>query len=179
MSNSPRGAAPSRQPTARRLPVDTRRHPARVGSPGFAAVLSGLLPGLGQIYEDRWVKGILMIILPVFAITLGGAFVAYADPLTAFVLQHAPLVTFLLLASALVFHLYVIADAFAGKLRRLRGRMAVEYALLALVTVALIAGYGTIYRQSAPWASVAARMFAPFAAQAVAPAAAPELAPPS
>src|SRR5216684_1561831 len=138
MSNSPRGAAPSRQPTARRLPVDTRRHPARVGSPGFAAVLSGLLPGLGQIYEDRWVKGILMIILPVLAITLGGAFVAYADPLTAFVLQHAP-----------------------------------------LVTLALIAGYGTIYRQSAPWASVAARMFAPFATKAVAPPTAPEQEAPS
>jgi LCP family protein required for cell wall assembly len=150
-----------------------------VGSPGFAAVLSGLLPGLGQIYEDRWVKGILMIILPVLAITLGGAFVAYADPLTAFVLQHAPLVTFFILGSALVFHLYVVADAFAGKLRRLRGRMAVEYTVLALVTLALIAGYGTIYRQSAPWASLAARMFAPFAAQAVAPAAAPELTAPS
>jgi len=179
MSNSPRGAAPSRQPTARRLPVDTRRHPARVGSPGFAAVLSGLLPGLGQIYEDRWVKGILMIILPVLAITLGGAFVAYADPLTAFVLQHAPLVTFVLIGSALVFHLSVVADAFAGRLGKLRGRMAVEYAVLALVTLALIAGYGTIYRQSAPWASVAARMFAPFATKAVAPPTAPEQEAPS
>jgi LCP family protein required for cell wall assembly len=142
-------------------------------------VLSGLLPGLGQIYEDRWVKGILMIILPVFAITLGGAFVAYADPLTAFVLQHAPLVTFVLVGSALVFHLYVVADAFAGRLRKLRGRMAVEYAVLALVTLALIAGYGTIYRQSAPWASLAARMFAPFATKAVAPPTAPEQEAPS
>src|SRR6266850_2521269 len=179
MSNFPRGAAPSRQPTARRLPADARRPPARVGSPGFAAVLSGLLPGLGQIYEDRWVKGILMIILPVFAITLGGAFVAYADPLTAFVLQHAPLVTFVLVGSVLVFHLYVVADAFAGRLRKLRGRMAVEYAVLALVTLALIAGYGTIYRQSAPWASLAARMFAPFATKAVAPPTAPEQEAPS
>jgi len=150
-----------------------------VGSPGFAAVLSGLLPGLGQIYEDRWVKGILMIILPVLAITLGGAFVAYADPLTAFVLQHAPLVTFVLIGSALVFHLSVVADAFAGRLGKLRGRMAVEYAVLALVTLALIAGYGTIYRQSAPWASVAARMFAPFATKAVAPPTAPEQEAPS
>jgi LCP family protein required for cell wall assembly len=179
MSNFPRGAAPSRQPAARRLPVDARRPPVRVGSPGFAAVLSGLLPGLGQIYQDRWVKGILMIILPVFAITLGGAFVAYADPLTAFVLQHAPLVTFVLVGSALVFHLYVVADAFAGRLRKLRGRMAVEYAVLALVTLALIAGYGTIYRQSAPWAGLAARMFAPFATKAVAPPTAPEQEAPS
>ena len=170
MSNLPRGAAPGRQPPARQLPSE-------IGSPGFAAVLSGLLPGLGQTYEDRWVKGILMLILPVLAFTLAGAFVAYADPLTAFVLQHAPLVTFLVIAVTLTFHLYVVADAFAGHLHRLRGRLAIDYAVLALVTIGLIAGYGTIYRQSAPWANLTARMFAPFAAQAVAPVT-PEAAPP-
>src|SRR5216683_2227524 len=147
MSNLPRGGVPVRQPSARLLPSE-------VGSPGFAAVLSGLLPGLGQFYEGRWVKGLLMLILPVFAVTLGLAFVAYADPLTAFVLQHAPLVTFVLIGAALMFHLYVVGDAFAGRLGRLRGRMAFDYAVLALVTLALIAGYGTIYRQSAPWASL-------------------------
>ncbi len=171
MSNLPRGAVPSRQRTARRLPAD-------VGSPGFAALLSGLLPGLGQIYLDRWVKGILMLILPLFAFTLSGAFVAYADPLTAFVLQHAPLVTFLVVGAMLAFHLYVVGDAFAGRLRRLRGRMAIDYLVLALVTLALVAGYGTIYRQSAPWANLAARMFAPFAAKAVTPIG-PEAPPPA
>ncbi len=120
-----------------------------------------------------------MLILPVFAVTLGLAFVAYADPLTAFVLQHAPLVTFVLIGAALMFHLYVVGDAFAGRLGRLRGRMAFDYAVLALVTLALIAGYGTIYRQSAPWASLAARMFAPFAAKAVATSTSPEAAPPA
>lgn len=144
----------------------TARRPVRadVGSPGFAAVLSGLLPGLGQVYEDRWVKGILMLFLPIFAIALTGAFVAFADPLTSFVLRNAPLVTFALLSAGLVFHLYVVADAFAGRMHRVRGRHAVDYAVLGLVTLALIAGYGTIYRQSVPWASLAARMFAPFAA---------------
>ena len=147
------------------------RRPARadVGSPGFAALLSGLLPGLGQVYEDRWVKGILMLVLPIFAIALAGAFVAYADPLTSFVLRNAPLVTFALLATALVFHLYVVADAFAGRVHRLRGRHAVDYAVLGLVTLALVAGYGTLYRQSVPWASLAARMFEPFAALATQP----------
>ena len=127
-------------------------------------MLSGLLPGLGQVYEDRWVKGILMLILPILAIALTGAFIAFADPLTSFVLRNAPLVTFALLATALVFHLYVVADAFAGRMHRVRGRHALDYAVLGLVTLALIAGYGTIYRQSVPWASLAARMFAPFAA---------------
>jgi LCP family protein required for cell wall assembly len=171
MSNLPRGGVPGRAPTPRALS-------AEAGSPGFAAVLSALLPGLGQMYEDRWVKGILMLVLPMFALTLGAAFVAYADPLTAFVLQHAPLVTFVAIGTALLFHLYVIGDAFSGRLGRLRGRMALDYAVLALVTLALIAGYGTIYRQSVPWANLAARMFAPFASKAVTTVS-PEVAPPA
>jgi LCP family protein required for cell wall assembly len=137
------------------------------GSPGIAAVLSGLLPGLGQVYEDRWVKGILMLILPILAVALAAAFVAFADPLTSFVLRHAPLVTFVLVAGALLYHLFVVADAFAGRMHRLHGRDVIDYAVLGLVTLTLIAGYGTLYRQSAPWAALAARMFAPFATRVV------------
>src|SRR5437773_12447604 len=103
MSNVARGAGMVR-------PQPIRRAPAEVGSPGFAAVLSALLPGLGQVYEDRWVRGILMLMLPAFAVTLTGAFVAFADPLTAFVLQHAPQVIFVLVASLLAYHLYVVSD---------------------------------------------------------------------
>ncbi len=140
-----------------------RRRLHETGSPGFAAVLSGLLPGLGQVYEDRWVRGILLLIVPLFAFALAGAFVAYADPLTSFVLRNAPLVTFAVVGSALTFHLYVVGDAFAGRMRSLRGRHLIDYAVLGIVTLALISGYTTIYRQSAPWASLAARLFAPFA----------------
>ena len=46
------------------------------GSPGFAAVLSLLLPGLGQMYRGRWIRGALMILLPIFTVLLVGAFVA-------------------------------------------------------------------------------------------------------
>jgi LCP family protein required for cell wall assembly len=166
MSNStPRPPARRAVPNEVGRPVRPRLPRKReIGSAGFAALLSGLLPGLGQVYEDRWVKGILMLILPVFAIALAAAFVAVADPLTSFVLRHAPLVTFVLLAGVLVYHLYVVADAFLGRMRRLRDRNAIDYAVLALITLALIVGYGTVYRQSAPWAALAARMFAPFAA---------------
>lgn len=136
-----------------------------VGSPGFAAVLSAVLPGLGQLYADRWVRGVLMLLVPALALTLVGAFVSYADPLMSFALRNAPLVTFVVVASLLVFHLYVVGDAFAGPLHRLRGRHLIDYAVLGLVTVALIGGYVTIYQQSAPWAALAARIFAPFAAQ--------------
>ncbi len=140
-----------------------RRQLRETGSPGFAAVLSGLLPGLGQVYEDRWVRGILMLLIPVFALTLAGAFVVWADPLTSLVLRNAPLVTFLVVGTALAFHLYVVGDAFAGRMRSLRGRHLIDYAVLGVLTLALVSGYTTIYRQSAPWASVAARLFAPFA----------------
>lgn len=107
-----------------------------------------------------------MLLLPLFAFTLVGAFVAYADPLTSLVLRYAPLVTFLVVGTLLAFHLYVVGDAFAGRMHSLRGRHAIDYLVLGLVTLALIGGYTTIYRQSAPWASLAARMFAPFSSKA-------------
>jgi LCP family protein required for cell wall assembly len=160
MSNVARGAGTVRPQAIRRAPSD-------VGSPGFAAVLSALLPGLGQVYEDRWVRGILMLMLPVFALALTAAFVAWADPLTAFVLQHAAQTMFVLTASLLAYHLVVVADAFAGRMRRLRGRNLIDYGVLALVTLALIGGYGTIYHQSAPWANFASKMFAPFVVRTV------------
>ncbi len=136
-----------------------------LGSPGFAALLSALLPGLGQVYQDRWVKGILMFLSPIFAFALAGAFVAYADPLTAWVLRNATHVAFLVVAAALGYHLYVVGDAFAGRMRRLRGRHAIDYAVLGLVTVALIVVYGTIYRESTPWAALSTRVFAPIVRQ--------------
>jgi LCP family protein required for cell wall assembly len=156
----PRGAPVSR---GGRVVHQTRARAADGGSPGYAAVLSALLPGLGQIYSDRWVRGILMLILPVLAFALVGSIVAYADPLTSVVLRNAPLLTFFVVAWLLLYHLYVVGDAFAGRMHRMRGRHVVDYAILAVVTFALIGGYTTIYRGSAPWASLAARMFAPFA----------------
>jgi LCP family protein required for cell wall assembly len=140
-----------------------------LGSPGFAALLSALLPGLGQAYQERWIKATLMLLLPIFAFVLAGAFVVNADPLTAWVLRNATYVTFLVVATALVYHVFVVVEAFAGRMRRLRGRNVIDYAVLALVTTTLIVTYGTIYRESAPWASFLAKMFAPVARQQVAP----------
>ena len=69
-----------------------------LGSPGLAALLSGLLPGLGQAYQGRWIKAALMLLLPIFAFVLAGAFVVNADPLTAWVLRNASYVTLLVVA---------------------------------------------------------------------------------
>ena len=136
------------------------------GSPGFAAVLSGLLPGLGQMYQGRWVKGILMILLPIFTVLLAGAFIAIADPLTTLVLRNAPAFTFLVAAAFFMYHLYVVADAFAGKLLgmgSLSGRRLLDYAILGVVCVSLVAFYSAAYRGSAPWAGFFAKIFAPIA----------------
>ncbi|HKY52543.1 MAG TPA: LCP family protein [Candidatus Limnocylindria bacterium] len=136
-----------------------------LGSPGLAALLSALLPGLGQVYQERWIKGGLMLLLPVAALVAAGALIVNADPLMTWVLRNAMYVTFLVIATIAVYHLFVVADAFAGRMHRLRGRHLIDYTVLALVTVALVLTYGTIYRESAPWAAFFARFFAPIVRQ--------------
>ena len=136
-----------------------------LGSPGLAAILSALLPGLGQVYQERWVKGVLMFLVPILALVVAGALVVNVDPLTSWVLRNAMYVTFLVIAAIAVYHLYVVAEAFAGRMHRLRGRHLIDYAVLALVTTTLVLTYGTIYRESAPWAQFFARFFAPIVRQ--------------
>jgi len=158
---SNRGASSAFSPPVRSLPT-----PAVSGSPGFAAVLSLLLPGLGQIYHGRWVRGVLIFVIPIFAVLLTGAFVAIADPLTSLVLRNARAVTFLVAGGFFTYHLIVVADAFAGKLRgmgSLRGRRVVDYVVLGIVCVALVGFYAAAYRGSAPWAGLATKIFAPLA----------------
>jgi LCP family protein required for cell wall assembly len=106
-----------------------------------------------------------MFLVPIFTLLLAGAFIAIADPLTSFVLRNAPAVTFLVFGAFFTYHLYVVADAFVAKLRGLgsfRGRI-VDYLVLGVVTVALVGFYAAAYRGSAPWAGVAAKIFAPLA----------------
>jgi LCP family protein required for cell wall assembly len=158
---SNRGASPAASPRVRTLAV-----PRVSGSPGFAAVLSLLLPGLGQMYHGRWVRGSLMILLPIFTVLLAGAFIAIADPLTTIVLRNAPAFTFLVAGAFFTYHLYVVADAFAGKLRgmgSLRGRHLIDYFVLGLVCVSLVGFYAGAYRGSAPWAAFFAKVFEPIA----------------
>ena len=159
MSN--RGASSAAFPRVRALSAPTVK-----GSAGFAAVLSFLLPGLGQMYLGRWIRGALMILIPIFTVVLAGAFIAIADPLTSFVLRHAAEVTFLVASAFFLYHLFVVTDAFAGKLRgmgSLRGRHVVDYLMLGVVCVALVAFYAAAYRGSAPWTGAFAKVFAPLA----------------
>lgn len=150
--------------TARALPLRATRD--QVGSAGFAAVLSGLVPGLGQIYQERWIRGIVALLVPILGLVLTGAFVAIADPVTALVIRHAREATLLLVGGLFLYHLAVVADAFAGGLRRpqaLRGKRAADYALLAVVVVAIVTVYGNVYAQGTAWATLAGQIFAPVA----------------
>ena len=144
---------------------DASRAGTNTDSPGLSAVLSGLLPGLGQLYQQRWIRGAITFLIPVLALTLGGAFIATFDPLTSLVVRHAILVTVLVIGGLLLYHLWAVGDAFAGGLRggSLRPKHAADYFALGIVTLALIAGYGSVYRGANAWAGLAARVFAPVA----------------
>jgi LCP family protein required for cell wall assembly len=118
------------------------------------------------MYHGRWVRGSLMILMPIFAVGSVTALVAIVDPLTSFVLRQAAAVTFLAASGFFLYHLFVVADAFAGKLRdigSLRGRHFIDYLLLGAICVALVAFYAAAYRGSAPWAGLATKVFAPLA----------------
>ena len=136
------------------------------GSPGLAAVCSALLPGLGQLYLERWVRAAIVFLIPILAIALGGAFIATFDPLTSFVVRRALVFAVAVVGGLLLYHLWVVADAFAGGFRHghsLRGKHAADYFALGVVTLALIAGYGSVYRGANAWAGLAAKVFAPVA----------------
>jgi LCP family protein required for cell wall assembly len=154
---------------------------SQVGAPGFAAVLSALVPGLGQVYQERWIRGIIALLVPMLALTLTGAFVAIADPITALVIRHARGATLVVVGGLFLYHLSTIVDAFAGGLhgpRSLLGKRAADYALLAVVVLAVATLYGNVYAQGNAWATLAGRIFAPVA-KAVAPGAAAPAGPPA
>jgi LCP family protein required for cell wall assembly len=136
------------------------------GSPGLAAICSGLLPGLGQLYQERWIRGLVIFLVPVLAIALGGAFVATFDPLTSLVVRHAVVFAVGIIGALLLYHLWAVGDAFASVFRdgtSLRGRHAADYFALGIVTFALIGGYASVYRGANAWAGLAAKVFAPVA----------------
>ena len=136
------------------------------GAPGFAALLSALLPGLGQVYFERWIRGIVILLLPLLAIALGGAFVATFDPLTSLVVRHATVVALVVVGALLAYHLWAVADAFASAFRspgRIRGQLTKDYLALGLVALLLIGGYTSVYRSANAWAGLTARVFAPVA----------------
>ena len=88
------------------------------------------------MYYGRWIRGALMIVVPILTVGLVGAFIAIADPATSFVLRNAAAVTFLVASTFFMYHLFVVADAFAGRRRNiasLRGGHVLDYVVLGVV----------------------------------------------
>ncbi|QDU90266.1 TM2 domain protein [Pirellulimonas nuda] len=78
---------PSPPPSAAGVKIvhDAVGRPIALKSPGFAALLSWLVPGLGQMYQGRTGKGILFFLCIggtfLFGLMVGGGRVAYASQL--------------------------------------------------------------------------------------------------
>ncbi|MGH2500698.1 MAG: LCP family protein, partial [Candidatus Limnocylindria bacterium] len=138
-----------------------RRIPPANAGAALAAGLSAVLPGLGQLYQERWARGLLMALLPILALALGGVFVLLADPLTSAVVRHARLVALLVIGGLFAYHLAVVADAFFGA--RPARRPTIELGALAALALVLAIAYGGAYKQSAAWASFISAVFEPIA----------------
>lgn len=138
-----------------------RLAPVVEGSPGFAALLSALLPGLGQAYLGRWRRGALLFAIPIAGVLAFAALVLFSGPLTGVVLQQAQLFALLVIGSLFAYHVTVSADAFAGRLRTLRGRHTIDYALLAAIVLGLVVFYYGAYRYTLAWADLVTSVFEP------------------
>lgn len=147
---------------ARRLPRSVAH-----GSPGFAALLSALLPGLGQTYDGRWRRGMLMLAIPLAGVLLFVSLALFGGPLAAAMVQRAALFALIAVGGLFAYHIVIVADAFAGRLGTLRTRHTIDYALLSAIVIGLAVGYYSAYRQATTWANVVAAVFEPAAGRTI------------
>jgi LCP family protein required for cell wall assembly len=127
-------------------------------SPGLAALLSLVLPGLGQMYRSRWRRGLVMLALPASALAVTGGAVLLVGPLAGAVVRHFSLFALLVVGALYAFHLTVVTDAFAGASRTSR---TVDIALLVAIVLGLSLGYLGVYRGSQTLAAVVSSIFQP------------------
>jgi len=136
--------------------MTTRRLAPADGSAGLGALLSGLLPGLGQFYQARWRRGLLMLLLPFAGLAVFAGVVLTLEPVAGVVIGRAALFALLLAGGLFAYHCAVALDAFAGRRGAAgltRGR-ALDLAVLLAVVLGLSLGYFSAYRQSLGWARV-------------------------
>jgi len=131
-------------------------------SPGFAAVLSGLLPGLGQLYQERWRRGLVLVALAPLGLAALGALALALEPLAAAMVRRAALLALVVIGGIFAFHATVVLDAFAHPrgARGLLGRAPRSYATLVAVLFGLGVLYGFAYRHSEAWAGLVTSLFA-------------------
>ena len=138
------------------------------GSPGFAALLSALLPGLGQVYQDRWRRGLALFGLPVTALVLFALATLFIGPVASVVVRRASLFALLLVGGLFAYHVTVVGDAFATRSRRLRVWHALDYGLLLAIVLGMSVTYFAVYRHASVWASALDAVFQPSSGRAIA-----------
>ncbi|HKB27699.1 MAG TPA: hypothetical protein VKC59_01630, partial [Candidatus Limnocylindrales bacterium] len=118
--------------------------PPRPGtSPGVAAILSLLLPGLGQILNGAVRRG-LLIALPtvLLVVAIGVALVGGSRSLLATLVQPSVVLAFVAVNAAFaIYHLFAIGDAFWVSRRR-RARATSTGRSVALLVIALVTAIG-------------------------------------
>ncbi len=132
-------------------------------SAALASLCSALLPGLGQVYQDRWIRGLAALALPLLALGGAAAAVAIVDPLTALVIRYATIADLVVVGALFLYHLAVVGDAFRGATNATR--RVIDYAVLAALVLALGGVYLVVYRESSAWAALAGQVFRPIAQQ--------------
>jgi LCP family protein required for cell wall assembly len=131
------------------------------GSPGFAALLSSLLPGLGQMYQQHWRRGIVMVLLPPVALAILVGLALFVGPVAAAVVRRATLFALLIVGGMFAYHVTVVGDAFASWSRRVRVWHAFDYGLLLAIVLGMSITYLAVYRHANAWASALDAMFDP------------------
>ena len=131
------------------------------GSPGFAALLSSLLPGLGQMYREQWVRGLVLLLLPAVVLGIFLGLTLFVSPVASAVVRRASLFAVLIFGGLFAYHVTVVGDAFASRSGRIRVRHAVDYGLLLAIVLGMSITYLAIYRHAAAWAAALDAMFEP------------------
>jgi LCP family protein required for cell wall assembly len=133
------------------------------GSPGFAALLSALLPGLGQMYQEHWRRGVAMLLLPPIVLGILVTLTLFVGPVASAVVRRATLFALLIVGGLFAYHVAVVGDAFASRSQRVRARHALDYGLLLAMVLGMSITYFAIYRHAGAWASALDAMFEPAA----------------
>ena len=138
------------------------------GSPGFAALLSALLPGLGQMYQQHWRRGLLLLALPAAGLGLFVLLALFVGPVASVVVRRAGLFALLIVGGLYAYHVIVVGDAFAARSLRVRAWHAFDYGLLLAIVLGMSITYFAIYRHASAWASALDAIFEPAAGRTIA-----------
>ena len=141
------------------------RRRARRDDAGLAAVLSLLLPGLGQLYTGRFRRAATIVGVPLAVGAVIVGLLLIVGPLMAAALRVAVGLAASAVALSALYHLAVVLDAFGAPSTLgtgMTGKRRIEYLALGASLVILLVLYITLFRQATAWASLTARVFEPF-----------------